>query len=171
VSEDPGAKREKVLLGRVSGAHGIKGWVKIHSDTEPRDAIFDYQPWLVGPDEITTRVLSGRQQGKYLVAELKGISDRNAAEDLAGSDIAVYREQLPDLPQDHYYWADLTGLKVINQEGREFGRIKELIATGANDVMVVSGERDRLIPFVRGRYIRDVDLDAGCVTVDWDPDF
>jgi 16S rRNA processing protein RimM len=171
VDAGPGTRREKVLIGRISGAHGIKGWVKIHSDTEPRDAIFGYQPWLIGTSDAPRFVITGRNQGKHLVAELEGVSDRDAAEGLAGQDITVFRDQLPELPQDRYYWTDLVGLQVINQEGVELGVIKSLLATGANDVMVVSGDRERLIPFIRGSFVSQVDLQKRTVKVNWDADF
>jgi 16S rRNA processing protein RimM len=171
VQADPGKKRERVLLGRISGAYGIKGWARIHSDTEPRDAIFDYQPWLVGPAETPMMVVLGRHQGKYLVAEIDGISDRDTAESLAGQQIAVYRDQLPELPDSQYYWTDLIGLSVFNQDGLELGSIRELIATGANDVMLVRGERERLIPFIKDMYVTRVDLSARRVEVNWDADF
>ena len=164
-------KLERVLLGRVVGAYGVKGWSRIHSDTEPREAIFDYQPWLIGDAAVPMRVLAGRRQGKHLVAELEGISDRDAAESLAGQDIAVYRDQLPELPDAQYYWTDLIGCAVYNQDGLALGKIREMIATGANDVMLVQGDRERLIPFVQGDYVTRVDAEARSVHVNWDPDF
>ncbi len=168
---NPGKQREMVLLGHIAGAHGIKGWVRIHSDTEPRDAILAYQPWLIGDEKTPTRVQQGRKQGKHLVAEIEGISDREAAESLAGQHIAVYRDQLPDLPDTQYYWTDLIGAEVYNQDGSELGSIREMIATGANDVMRVQGDRERLIPFIKDIYVTEVDLVARRVTVSWDPDF
>lgn len=167
----PGRKREKVLLGHVAGAYGVKGWSRIHSDTEPREAIFEYQPWLIGDQERPLKVLQGRRQGRHLVARLDGVSDRDAAESLAGQKIAIYRDQLPDLPESHYYWADLIGSSVYSQDGAELGSIKEMIATGANDVMVVQGDRERLIPFIQKEYVTKVDLAGRRVTVNWDPDF
>jgi len=167
----PGSKCKRVLLGHVSGAYGVKGWCRIHSDTEPREAIFEYQPWLLGDEERPVKVHQGRKQGKQLVAQLEGVFDRDAAEGLTGQNIAVYRDQLPELPDSHYYWADLIGLKVVNQDGLELGSIKEMIATGANDVMLVQGDRERLIPFVQKQYITQVDLSARRVSVNWDPDF
>ncbi len=164
-------QRETVLLGHISGAHGIKGWVKIHSDTEPRDAIFDYQPWQVGEAKQVVRIVSGRIQGKYLVAELEGVSDRETAESLAGQQIVVFREQLPELPGNQYYWNELIGLHVFSDTGQELGLVREMIATGANDVMLVQGEKERLIPFIYGVYVSEVDLAAGRVVVSWDPDF
>jgi 16S rRNA processing protein RimM len=168
---DPGKQRETVLLGRISGAHGIRGWVKVHSDTDPRDAIFDYQPWQVGEKRQLVRIISGRIQGKYLVAELEGVSDRESAESLAGQQIVVFREQLPKLPDTQYYWSELIGLRVFGSTGQDLGVVTEMIATGANDVMRVRGERERLVPFIYGVYVSEVDVAAGRMVVNWDADF
>jgi 16S rRNA processing protein RimM len=106
-----------------------------------------------------------------LIALLEGTDDRTQAEGLTGRQIAVYRDQFPDLPEDEYYWTDLLGLSVVLEDGRELGTLENMLATGANDVMVVRGERERLIPFVPGRYVKRVDVDGRRVVVDWDPDF
>ncbi len=165
----------RVLLGKVSGLYGVKGWVRIDSWTEPRTQIFRYQPWLlVSPsDEREIDGCRGRAQGNGLVAALPGIADRGAAAALIGSEIWVRRSALPALAgKDEYYWADLEGLEVVNVDGETLGRISHLIATGANDVMVVSGAgRQRLIPFVIGTFVTRVDMDAARVEVDWDADF
>ena len=168
---NPDTQREVVVLGRIAGAHGIKGWVKVLSDTEPRGAIFDYQPWLLGQEQWTRRVVQGRSQGKFLVAELEGVGDRDRAQSLNGLEIAVFRDQLPELPVSQYYWTDLIGLNVVNQDGAMLGSVKEMIATGANDVMVVQGEKERLIPFTWNDCVQSVDLGAKRVTVIWDPVF
>jgi 16S rRNA processing protein RimM len=164
-------RRAIVVLGRISGAHGIHGWVKVFSSTEPREAIFEYQPWLLGEDLEAVRLSQGKQHGSRLIAQLEGVGDREAAEELAGARIAVYRDQLPGLSEGEFYWADLVGLKVRHEDGRNLGTIDYMLATGANDVMVVRGERERLIPFVRGQYVKQVDLERREVVVDWDPDF
>lgn len=169
--EDGGSKREFVVLGRITGAHGIHGWVKVFSSTEPREAIFEYQPWLLGEDRKPVRIRQGRKQGSRLVAQLEGVDDRDASERLAGTVIAVPRDGFPELPEGEFYWADLVGLAVRLEDGRELGTIDYMLATGANDVMVVKGEKERLIPFVPGRYVKSVDLDGKRVVVDWDPDF
>jgi 16S rRNA processing protein RimM len=171
VNRNDASLTERLLLGHIASVHGVKGWVKIHSYTDPRDAIFDYQPWLLGDTESETKVLENKTSGKYLLARLKGVSSREGAEALAGQKIVVGRDSLPPLQDSEFYWADLVGLEVINQDGSSLGRIREMLATGANDVMVVRGEKDRLIPFVMDIYVRQVDLDHGVVKVDWDADF
>ena len=164
-------ERQIAVLGYVAAAHGINGWVRIHSLTEPREAIFEYQPWLLGDSLQEVRVRQGQIHGKRLIALLQDTDDREQADALVHRRIAVYRDQLPELPADEYYWTDLLGLSVRLEDGRELGVIENMLATGANDVMVVRGERERLIPFVPGHYVKRVDLDARTVIVDWDPDF
>jgi 16S rRNA processing protein RimM len=160
-----------VPLGRISGVHGVKGWVKIHSLTEPREAIFEYQPWLLGETHDEVRVSEGKVHGNRLIARIEGVTDRETAEELVDRPIAIYREQLPEAEAGQFYWADLVGLEVRLEDGRELGTIERLLATGANDVLVVKGDRERLIPFVTGQYVKRVDLEAKVVVVDWDPDF
>jgi 16S rRNA processing protein RimM len=166
-----GDDSEKVFLGRISGVHGVKGLVRIFSDTEPREAIFDYQPWLLGEEQKAIQILDGRKQGKHLIAELDGVTDRDGAENLVGLTIAITRDHLPELSEEYYYWTDLIGLRVIGTDGFEFGSISEMIATGANDVMLVKGDKERLIPFIQNNYVKQVDLEAGSVLVEWDPEF
>ena len=160
-----------VTLGHVSGVHGVRGWVKIHSMTEPREAIFEYQPWLMGRPPEAVLIKQGKKHGKHLIALLENVDDRDRAEALVNQEIAVYRDQFPDLPDNEFYWTDLIGLEVKLESGKKLGTIREMLATGANDVMVVQGDRELLIPFVPGPYVLNVDLVERVVTVDWDPEF
>lgn len=161
------------MLGRISGLFGVKGWVKIHSDTSPREGILGYKLWYLkkpGGWE-STKLLAGRVQGKGVVALLSGCEDRDQAVGLIGLDIAIRREQLPKLKPGEYYWSDLEGLRVETIEGVDLGVVSHLFETGANDVLVVTGDRERLIPYTPGEAIREVDLKAGRILVDWDADF
>jgi len=171
VNVESSGEREVVQIGHISGVHGIKGWVKIYSLTEPREAIFEYQPWLMGEALEKVRILQGKKQGKHLVAQLEEVTDREQAESLVKRPIAVYRDQFPELPDDEFYWMDLAGLAVKLEDGTELGTIDSMLATGANDVMVVKGEKERLIPFVPGQYVKHVSLQDRLVIVDWDPEF
>ena len=164
-------KRQLMPLGHVSGVHGVKGWVRIYSLTEPREAIFEYQPWLLGEDLKVVHLDKGAKHGKHLLALLDQVEGREQAEGLVNRKIAVYRDQLPELADTEYYWTDLVGSSVQLEDGRELGTIKSMLATGANDVMVVQGDRERLIPFVLGQYVKNVDLERALVVVDWDPGF
>lgn len=163
-----------VELGRVSGVFGVRGWVKVYSYARPRENILAYSPWwLELPDGTlqACRVKAGRVHGKGLVALLEGVADVEAAQALVGAGIRVDRAQLGEAGPDSWYWADLEGLRVLTLAGEELGRVEALMETGANDVLVVQGDRRRLIPFVNGQVVRTVDLAAGTLTVDWDPDF
>ena len=162
-----------VTVGRISGVFGLRGWVKVFSDTDPRDHIVQFDPWYVriGGQWREMRIADGHAQGKGVVALLDGIDDRDAASALVGADIAVRREQLPELAQGEYYWSDLIGLNVVTVDGVELGTVDRLMETGANDVLVVKGERERLIPYLPGQVITEVDLENGLLRVDWDPEF
>ncbi len=163
-----------VTLGRISGAHGIQGWVRVHSDTSPRENIVSYSPWYLERQGERQRwkVNAGRRQGKAVVAKLAGCNDRDEAEALVGALITIPRSVLPQTAAPgEYYWADLVGLQVQTIDGVELGRIEQLFETGANDVMVVKGDRERLVPYIWEQVVREVDLQAGMMRVDWDPDF
>ncbi len=162
---------KKVALGYISAVHGIKGWVKVHSWTRPMEAILDYQPWLLGEQEKSVKILDGRKQGKGLVACLPGIKDREQAITLVGQQIFVRRDQMPSTAENEYYWSDLEGLEVRTTKGELLGTVERLMETGANDVLVIRGQRQHLVPFVQGQYVIRVDLDGGTIEVDWDPDF
>lgn len=170
---EAGNKTEQgiVRLGRILGAHGIRGWVKVRSDTEPPEAVLRYQPWLVGENLRTLVVREASESGGGLRVALEGVTDRTAAEALSGMDIAVLRGQLPEPPENQYYWTDLIGCVVTTVEGALLGEVTEMIETGANDVMRIDGDRERLVPFVPGRYVRHVDLDNRRIEVAWDPEF
>lgn len=163
----------RILLGRVAGDFGVRGELKLLSWTDPRDAIFRYQPWILrtGDAEREVSGVRGRDTGKLVIASFPGVENREQAEALKGSEIWVLRSQLPAPQPGEYYWVDLEGLAVRNVEGVDFGRVSHLFDTGANPVLVAVGERERLVPFVMDQYVKSVDFDAGLVVVDWDPDF
>ena len=163
-----------VLMGRIVGVFGVRGWVKVFSDTAPRAGIIDYRDWHLrrpGGDWTPIRVLEGRTQGKGVIVRLAGCDDRDQAQAWVGAEIAVRREQLAEPEAGEYYWADLVGLAVSTLDGVPLGRVDHLIETGANDVLVVQGERERLIPYDPEGVVREIDLEQGWMRVDWDPDF
>lgn len=162
-----------VVVGRITRAHGVRGWVRVQSWTAPPDNLRAYRPWLLreGDGWTSLAVEEVDRQPKGLIARLAGIGDRDAAEALAGREIAVPRRCLPAEEDDEYYWFDLIGLAVRTPDGRELGRVERLLETGANDVLVVRGEgRERLVPFIEA-VVREVDLEGGRLVADWDPDF
>lgn len=167
-----------VVVGRITGVYGLRGWVKVLSYTEPQENILNYAPWYIAPaaPERAERAwhplpdLQTRRHGKYILACL-GEGDRDQAARWVGMDIAVRREQLPALAPDEYYWSDLLGLRVVTLQGAELGVLTQFMETGANDVMRVSGAREHLIPYVRGKVVRGIDLTGKVMRVDWDPEF
>lgn len=150
----------------------MKGWVKVFSYTQPREAILDYPHWFLEREGSWCRmtVAEGQQHGKGVIARLEGIADRDEAAKIIASAIVVERDALPAVEDGQYYWADLEGLKVLHRDGTELGRVAYLLETGANDVLVTDATPERLIPFVSGDVVLDVDLAAGVITVDWDLD-
>ncbi|MEI6744504.1 MAG: ribosome maturation factor RimM [Methylococcaceae bacterium] len=167
---------QKLLLhvGKISGVFGIKGWVKIFSFTNHREDILKYSPWLLRKNDATqsAEVIVGQLQSKGVVAQLKGITDRNDAEALIGWDIFIDHAKLPPAKPDEYYWSDLVGLQVENTEGVTLGVIDSLLETGANDVIIVQDkERQHAIPFIQPQVVLEIDLAARKMRVDWDADF
>ncbi|MGN7916245.1 MULTISPECIES: ribosome maturation factor RimM [Lysobacter] len=165
----------RILLGRVLGAFGLRGEAKLESWTEPRVAIFRYQPWIVRDPQGRERELSGvrgRESGKYLIANFPEVTDRDTVEAMHGTEIYVPRSALPPPKAGEYYWVDLEGLRVVTTEGVSLGTVSHLFSTGANDVLVARDDtRERMIPFVLPQYVTSVDFDNNTVTVDWDPEF
>ncbi|WP_242106817.1 ribosome maturation factor RimM [Luteimonas aquatica] len=163
-----------ILMGKIHGAFGVRGELKLESFTEPQRAIFRYQPWTLRDAQGRERALAdarGRETAKGLVATFPGVEDRDTAEALRGTEVWVPRSALPPPKPGEYYWVDLEGLRVVNSEGADFGTVSHLFSTGVNDVLVARGERERMIPFVEPDYVVSVDFEAGVVTVDWDADF
>jgi len=135
------------------------------------EAILQYQPWLLGEDKKPVKIVDGRKQGKGIAAVLPGFENREQAATLVGTQIFVRREQLPATEKDEYYWSDLEGLEVKTTKGELLGRVERLMETGANDVLVIRGNREHLVPFIQGQYVTRVDLEDGMIEVDWDPEF
>lgn len=171
-------EKELAVLGKIVSVHGIRGAVKVYSYTDPIDNILDYKNWILrqGDKQLTVKLQSGRIQGKVLVAELKDLTDREEARNLVDFEICVYRDELPKLVDDEYYWYQLQGLKVINQQDQLLGQVDHLLETGANDVLVVRpctdsiDDKERLLPYI-DQCVLTVDLAAGELKVDWDAEF
>lgn len=170
MADDPA---NPVVVGKISALYGVRGWVKVFSHTDPRDNILRYQPWLVniGGAWQTLEHVEGRIHQQGIVARLDGYDDRDAASTLLGCEIAVRSEQLAVLPRGEYYWSELIGLNVVTTEGVSLGVVEKLLETGSNDVLVVQGERERLLPYLPGSVVIDVDKTAGVMRVNWDPEF
>ncbi len=163
---------EWIELGKISGVFGVRGWVKVYSFTRERDDILEYGSWYLrkGGDWREYTVEQGQLHSGTVIARLSGCESRETAFELIGARIAVPASRLKPAVIDEYYWRDLVGLDVVNLQGRLLGQIGSMMETGANDVMVVTGDRERLIPFVR-ETVLSVELSAGIVNVDWDSEF
>lgn len=172
------ASGQYVVVGHIGALHGLRGWLKLHSHTDPPDNILSYPEWYVGTGEQRrcVRVVASRQAGKGLLVQLESengevMGDREAAAPLVGTEITIPREAMAPPAPGEYYWADLVGLEVQTVEGRQLGAVAYLLETGANDVLVVKGDRERLIPFLQGDTVKTVDVAVGRIVVDWNPEF
>lgn len=172
----------RVTLGRVSGVFGIKGWLKVYSYTRPPENIFRYRRWWLSRGEgFQVSVLASEVHNQSLVVQLsdaagKPIEDREIAAGLIGAEIAVDREMLPSLGEGLYYWVDLIGLRVETPEGMSLGTVSDVTSNGAQDVLVIAGTEaeggaERLIPFVSPQIVQEVDMAAGRIICDWQPDW
>ncbi len=121
-------------------------------------------------DWQATAVSEGKRHGKAVIAHIEGVDDRDEAAQLVDCEIAVAREAMPAAGDGSYYWADLEGLRVVHRDGTELGHVAYLMETGANDVLVIQGEKERLIPFILDKVVLGVDLDEGVINVDWEWD-
>ncbi|MBG22623.1 MAG: ribosome maturation factor RimM [Idiomarinaceae bacterium] len=171
---------EHVVIGQLGAVYGVKGWLKIQSYTDDVEAIFDYHPWQIRKQGKVqeVQVEEWRRHNKGLIAKLAGVDDRDAAHLMTGADIIIEAEQLPELPEDEFYWRDLIGMTVVNTDGYNMGVVDQLMATASNDVMVVKansndafGRSERLIPFIQSQYIQEVDKVNKRIVVDWPSDF
>ena len=163
---------ELICVGHILGSQGVKGWVRVFSNTSPRENIVSYSPWFIEQDSVQKATeVQGRRQGKNVVARLEGIEDRTQADELAGCRIFINPQHLPRLEVGEYYWSDLVGLAVETVQGEPLGVIASMMETGADDVMVLTGERERLIPFVIDQIVTEIDLDSQRLVVDWSPEY
>lgn len=161
-----------IVIGKIGKTYGVHGWLKIHSYTEPANNILSYQPWLIKQhgqwQEI--EVVGGREHGPGVVVKFSNYDDPESASHFTGSEIAIYRDELPPPEKGEFYWADLEGLQVVNLKGIELGIVDHLFTAG-NDIMVIKGKRERLIPFVMDQTVKSVDLAKKQIIVDWEEDF
>jgi len=169
---DAEAGQALIVVGRITGVYGVRGWVRLASFTDPMENLLAYRPWLI--EDLGQRreliVHEVRRQGKGFVARIDDCDDRDEALRYAGRDLCMPAERLPQAEEDEYYWFELEGLKVVNTDGVELGTVDHLFATGANDVMVVkAGPRERLLPFIAD-VIVEVERGARLIKVNWDPE-
>ena len=160
-----------IVVGRINGIYGVRGWVKVMSYTRPKENILSYSHCLVYLNGAwqELNIEESQQRGERMLVKFSGIDSPEQARDYLHSDLAVVRAQLPPLENDKYYWFDLIGLEIINQDSLSLGWIKEIVETGANDVLVIEGKGKTriLIPLIMDIYVKQVDLSANTMRVDW----
>ena len=161
-----------IIVGCLGTSYGVNGWMKITSFTNPEKNVLDYNPWYFKNHGVYSpiTVLDKRVQGQYLVAKLKGCDSPEMAKTWTGREISVPRSVLPTCNDNEFYWTDLEGLEVLDQQGKLLGKIDNMMATGSNDVMLVTGEKILQIPFIMHEVVKNVNLQAGTITVDWQHD-
>lgn len=165
---------DPVVIAQLGRPHGIRGWVWLQVFTRPIDNIKRYRDVYLRRRQgelQAARIENMTVTGKGVAVKFAGVDDRTAVEQLGRPEILVGREELPPAGPDEYYWRDLIGCEVVHVGGESFGTVHELMETGANDVLVVRGERERLIPFLPDEVILEVDLESRRIEVDWDPAF
>jgi 16S rRNA processing protein RimM len=166
-----------IVLGRIAAPYGIRGWVRVHPFADDPRAWCRLPRWWLGAAEppqswVPFDLAECREQGADLVAQFQGVEHRGAAEKLKGLLVAAPREALPSLEDGQYYWVDLIGLAVVNEDGEPLGRVAELISTGAHEVLAVRDEtgHERLLPFVEP-VVKEVNRSSGVIRVAWQPDW
>ena len=154
-------------MGRVAGSYGVRGWVKVAPGGGAAEALAEAREWWIGekPYKAVARV-----HGSTVIAQLGGVGTREEALKLKGAAVSLKRESLGDPGEGHYYLADLVGLEVVNERGEVLGKVKRLFTNGAQDVMELSGEKERLLPWVPA-VVKQVDLEKHQVVVEWGADW
>ena len=166
-----GPAPDSLVIARVGGPYGIKGWVRLISYADPRESILEYGTFSSARGQLV--LLDCRPHGKGLVAKFEGVEDRNTAESIRNTDLVIAKARLPKLDAGEFYWHELVGLQVIRVDGTRLGTVQELLETGAHDVLVVAGEEgeERLIPFVPDEIVQQVDLESATMRVAWAADY
>ena len=182
-----------VVMGRIGAAYGLKGWIKLFSFTDPPENLLEHRKFFIVGNNLAKKVArnvansdetplqeieidQARAQGQGFVGHIKGCDEREQTRNYTGKELLLPKQVLPAL-EAGYYWHQLEGLRVVNLVGEELGTVHHLLATGANDVLVVHAsdtsidKQERLLPYVWGQVVLAVDLDVGMIKVDWDKDY
>jgi 16S rRNA processing protein RimM len=162
-----------VVVGQLGKTHGVHGWLKVYSFTDPIDNLLDYSPWYIkqGTQWQELPITEVRINGNAMLAHIEGYDAPETARVLTGTEISVHRSQLPPLPAGEFFWCDLVGMQVITTTDITLGTVERLFQTGANDILVVQGQREYLIPFIKGHFVIEIQANNRRIIVDWDPEF
>ncbi|PJD96216.1 MAG: 16S rRNA processing protein RimM [Legionella sp.] len=166
-------QQDWIIVGCFGRPHGVKGFVSVNSYTEPRENILNYKDWHVFLEHRwqPIKLLSTQLHSKTIIAQIEGFPGREAVARLTLAEIAIASSQLAPLADGEYYWHQLMGMNVVNQQGQLYGQVVEIMPTGSNDVLVVKGEKKHLIPYLLDQYVLSVNEQSRTIVVDWDMDF
>jgi len=161
-----------IVIGRFGKVHGIKGLISVISFTDPIENIFEYEPLHILLKKVWCPLKLANKQfsGDRLLVQVENYLTREDAAFLTNIEIAVPRQVLPSLEDNQYYLHDLIGLNAFNLRNELLGTISEIIPTGSNDVIVISGEKRILVPFVWDVYVKSIHLSEQKIFLDWDED-
>jgi 16S rRNA processing protein RimM len=160
-------------MGKIVSSHGIKGWLKIYPFTENVATLNDYSDWLVSKDEkvwLRYKVEKTIIKNKSILVKFTDLNNRNESDSLNKNIVGIERSDLPELAPNIFYWSDLIGLDVINKKNIYYGVVDNMMETGSNDVIIVKGKKEILIPYLPDVVIK-VDLEAKKILVDWDEEY
>ena len=162
-----------LVIGRFGKTFGLKGWLRVNSETKPKSNMLTYQPWLLKTAEgfKAIKIIENTLQGEEILVHVEGVDTPEAAKALTNHYVYLERKQLPTLASNEYYWADLEGLVVVTTENITLGTVKYLMEAGSCAVMVIKGNTEHLVPFDFSHIVKQVDLTNGKIIVDWDPNF
>ncbi|MGB1805432.1 MAG: ribosome maturation factor RimM [Candidatus Pseudothioglobus sp.] len=172
MSSAPQENDKKLLVGKINGFFGLQGWVKVFSYTNPRTNILNYSPWSINVDGDfqTIEITKGREQSKTIVAHIKGVDSREDSQKFIGQDVYIDKDQLPKLQEGEYYWHELIGFDVFNKDQEKLGIVDYFVETGANNILVVKGNKEHWIPYIEP-FLVSIDSKSKIILVDWDKDF
>ena len=153
-----------VEYGRVAGSYGVRGWLKVVAD-EP-ELLAAAPVWWIGGKARTVK--ESKPHSGTLLARLEGIESPEEAQRLKGKAVSIPR---PEAGDGRYYWDDLVGLEVVNSQGLVLGVVKGMFSNGAHDVMELSGDKPRLLPWVPEVVVKKVDLPGKRIEVEWGADW
>ncbi len=157
-----------VLMATIGAAQGLRGEVRVRTYTADATALGDYGH-LHSEDGRVFEILEIREAKNVAIVRFRGINDRNAAEALAGLELFIDRDNLPDdeLEEDEFYYADLEGLEAVDVEGKSYGTVSAVYDFGAGDLLELKGpgRRPALIPFSEAAVL-EIDLEGGKILID-----
>lgn len=164
---------EWLIVGKFGRVQGLKGFIKVVSFTEPKESIINYSPWYIKNKDCTQpiKLTKIEKNNKFYLVKVDGYEDRDSISSLTNCEILIKVEQLAKLPANEYYWHELVGMEVKNHKNVILGTVKDLIATGSNDVLVVKGNKRHLIPYIQEECVVSIDAKERRITVNWDEDF